>query len=410
MSLRLPRRKPAAESCLVNGNHRAHNSGMPIVWRKGLANRWDEPLRFRRWLVIYALLTAVGLIFATIALLNALSSDQPGQWSKAFLSTLLPLQLWAATYPLIVWLNRRIRGRFDRWLPVIALLYLAGILLAVGHTALSGLLQWLWFGAEGRSLPQFYDAIWVGRTLLGVIAFKAIVTTDYLLSFYERYRAETARAAYLEGQLAQAELRALKMQLQPHFLFNALNSISSLVLAEPRAAVDMITYLGDFLRLTIENNGAQEVALARELEFLRCYLEIEQVRFRDRLQVSFDVAPEVRQALVPNLILQPIIENSIKHGIAPRASAGRICINAKRLNGHLQIEVRDDGPGLSGRHPLRAINAGVGLANTRERLQQIYRDNFRLLMVDGEQGGTVVTLEIPYAQAFETGQETYDDG
>lgn len=368
-------------------------------WLQLLAKESSEPLNRKRWLVIYCLLTAVGLLFAAVFLLSAVASNQPNQWLTAVVSALLPLQLWAVTYPLIVWLDRRIRAHFNRWPPIIALLYLLGIALALANTAVSGLLQWLVIGAEGRSLPEFYQAIWVSRTVLGIIAYKAIVTTDYLLGFYEGYRAEQDRTANLEAQLAQAELRALKMQLQPHFLFNALNSISSLVLQDQRAAVDMITYLGDFLRLTIENDGAQEVDLARELEFLRCYLEIEQVRFRDRLRVRFEIEPETRQARVPNLILQPIIENAIKHGIAPRAAAGQIEISARRLNGHLQIRVSDDGSGPD----LNNSSAGVGLANTRERLRQLYRDDFHLLLAQGEQGGTVVTLEIPFEIAAEQG-------
>lgn len=382
---------------LVIAGNRTHNPAMQKTWLQMLANDPDEPLSLKKWLVIYCLLTAVGLFFAVVFLLSALSDNQPGQWLSAIVSALLPLQLWAATYPLIVWLDRRIRARYDRWPQIIALLYLVGIALAFANTVVSGLLQWLLIGAEGRSLSEFFQSIWVGRTVMGVIAYKAIVTTDYLLGFYDGFRAERDRTARLEAQLAQAELRALKMQLQPHFLFNALNSISSLVLQDGRAAVDMITYLGDFLRLTIENNGAKEVDLERELEFLRCYLEIEQVRFRDRLAVNFEIEPEARQAQVPNLILQPIIENAIKHGIAPRSEAGHIEISARRLNGHLQIRVCDDGSGLD----MSNAGAGVGLANTRERLRHIYRDDFQLSLVRGERGGTIVILEIPFEKAAE---------
>lgn len=395
------RRRLTGNQRLAIVANQSHNPAMRKTWRQLLANDLNEPLRLRRWLVIYCLLTAVGLLFAALFLFNAFSSNQPSRWLTAIVSPLLPLQLWAVTYPLIVWLDRRLRTRYDHWPPIITLLYLAGIVLAFANMAVSGLLQWMLIGAESCSLPEFYQSIWLGRTVMGIIAYKAIVTTDYLLGFYESYRAEKDRAARLEAQLAQAELRALKMQLQPHFLFNALNSISSLALQDSRAAVDMITYLGDFLRLTIENNGAQEVDLERELEFLRCYLEIEQVRFRDRLRVSFEVEPETRQAQVPNLILQPIIENAIKHGIAPRAGAGLIEISARRLNGHLQIRVRDDGPGFDPSN----LSAGVGLANTQERLRQIYRGDFHLSLAQGELGGTVVTLEIPFETATEKHRE-----
>ncbi|HMV49826.1 MAG TPA: histidine kinase, partial [Blastocatellia bacterium] len=188
-------------------------------------------------------------------------------------------------------------------------------------------------------------------------------------------------------------LQALKMQLQPHFLFNTLNSISALQLTDVETANRMTARLGDFLRLTLDNAGTQEVTLRQEMEFLRGYLEIEQLRFQERLQVTFDLTPEALEARVPNLILQPIVENSIRHGIAPVSEAGRIEVRAARQNGHLELSVRDDGPGIvageSGKD-------GIGLANTRSRLQQLYGDAHRLDIENAAGGGLLVKMTIPF--------------
>jgi len=203
----------------------------------------------------------------------------------------------------------------------------------------------------------------------------------------------TLRTSQLEGQLAKAELQALKSQLQPHFLFNTLNSISALQLTDPEAANRMTARLGDFLRLTLDASGLNEVPLRRELEFLQSYLEIERIRFQDRLTVRMNVDPEVLDATVPNLILQPIVENALRHGIGSRIGSGHIDISAVRDDNTLKIEVRDDGPGLK--------NAGrerVGIANTRARLQQLYGDRQRFEMVNAGEGGVSVRLQVQLAR------------
>jgi len=193
------------------------------------------------------------------------------------------------------------------------------------------------------------------------------------------------------------------MQLHPHFLFNTLHSISALVHKNADAADKMIARLGDFLRLTLENSGAQEVSLQEELEFLKCYLEIERIRFEDRLSVQLAIDPEALDARLPNLILQPIVENAIRHGISRRTSAGRIEIEAHRLNGTLQVQVTDNGPGLaSDSNSGTIVKAGVGLANTQARLKQLYGDRHRLDLSNATSGGLTVILEIPFREELTT--------
>jgi two-component system LytT family sensor kinase len=191
-------------------------------------------------------------------------------------------------------------------------------------------------------------------------------------------------------------LQALKMQLHPHFLFNALHSISALVHSDPDAADKMIARLGDFLRLTLDSAAAQEVPLRQELEFLNCYLDIERTRFRDRLTTEIHADPQVLDCRVPNLILQPIVENAIRHGVSQRAAHGHVEVRAARAGQALRLEVRDNGRGLpEGADAGRAKQGGVGLANTRARLQQLYGGDYRFELQNAPAGGAVVTLELP---------------
>jgi two-component system LytT family sensor kinase len=186
------------------------------------------------------------------------------------------------------------------------------------------------------------------------------------------------------------------MQVHPHFLFNTLHSISALLNRDTEAARQMIARLGDFLRLTLENSGTQEVTLQREIEFLQSYLEIEHIRFQDRMTTLVEVEPHALDVQVPNLILQPIVENAIRHGIAPRSTPGRIEIRAEHKNSMLRIQVRDNGPGLPvNRSAVNLFKEGLGLANTRARLQHLYGAAHRFELANDPEGGLVVTLEIP---------------
>jgi LytS/YehU family sensor histidine kinase len=215
----------------------------------------------------------------------------------------------------------------------------------------------------------------------------------YCAAYYARYRERELAASQLQGQLAHAQLQALRMQLNPHFLFNALNSISMLVRGGRSAeAVRMLAGLGDLLRGVLEEERPNEVPLREELNFLTRYLAIEQIR-ADRLQVRMEVAPELMDARVPNLILQPLVENAIRHGISRSSAAGLVEIGAWRENGSLLLSVRDDGPGLAAGAEGRE---GVGLANVRARLARMYGDQQGLEMENAEGGGTRVTLRLPH--------------
>jgi LytS/YehU family sensor histidine kinase len=241
---------------------------------------------------------------------------------------------------------------------------------------------------------------------------------SYAFHFYERYQEGVLHASQLQAQLAQAELQALKMQLHPHFLFNTLHSISALMHEDVEAADKMVARLGEFLRMTLKNSGAPEITLGEEVKFLECYLDIERLRFEDRLSVEFAIEPTTLSAKVPNLILQPVVENAIRHGIAPLTGPGKLFIRARRLNGNLILEVEDNGPGLVPDAPGQAHSnegnglpknglkpekdGGLGLANTRGRLERFYGDAHHMRLQNGRSGGLLVTLQIPL-QSSENG-------
>ncbi len=217
--------------------------------------------------------------------------------------------------------------------------------------------------------------------------------------YYCQARDREVRTRVLEVQLAQTEMQLLKSQLQPHFLFNTLNAISALIYKDVDMADHMLARLGDLLRLSLDNADQEEVPLRQELAFTRAYLEIEQVRFSDRLRVEWHVEKGLEQAIVPYLILQPLVENAIKHGIRPHKGRGRIQITARRHQRWLQLQVSDNGPGLPA--GANAVCEHVGLSNTRARLRQLYDDQHRIELGNGALGGLSVTIEVPLARANE---------
>ena len=355
----------------------------------------------RRWVrvgLIWGIWTFIGLVFASQWYFGAYRSEKPVEWSRALYVQMTWCYLWALATPLILWLTRRFPVEKQRWPGNLLVHVLASLLLCALVTGAGHILIYLNYGWSAGKPYMFSDTLrWiVNNSSESIGIYLLIALTSYAFSYYHRYRQGELRASQLEAQLSRAQLQALKMQLHPHFLFNTLHSISALMNRDPQAARKMIARLGDFLRLTLENSGTQEVTLQREMEFLRCYLEIEHIRFQDRMTTHVDVEPSALDAQVPNLILQPIVENAIRHGIAPRSTPGRIEIRAEHKNSVLRIQVRDNGPGLPvNRSSVHLFKEGLGLANTRARLEQLYGAAHRFELANDPEGGLVVTLEIP---------------
>jgi two-component system LytT family sensor kinase len=227
-----------------------------------------------------------------------------------------------------------------------------------------------------------------------LMTYIAIAGASYALAYNREVQTRQLREVGLEAQLVEARLRTLEAELHPHFLFNTLHAISTLLHSNPEAADRMISRLSDLLRITFDRSGAPRVSLQEELEFLQKYLEIEQTRFQDRLSIHFDIDPETLDAEVPRMILQPLVENAIKHGVSPRSGNGLIQITSQRRDRMLWLEVRDNGVGLTAGARAR-LDSGVGLSNTRDRLECLYPDAHRLEFSDGA-NGLAVRIEIPF--------------
>jgi two-component system LytT family sensor kinase len=354
----------------------------------------------RRWVrvaLVVGIWTLFGLFLVSQTGLAFQRGDRPVNWYRILSAEMAFAYSWAALTPLVLWLARRFPLERDRWPRSLAAHVFASLLIGLATRAFRDLM-FFYLTAEPESRMPFVK-LFLNVYLFfdyGSMIYWLILLVCYALNYYRRYREGEIKTTRLEAQLAQAELQALKMQLNPHFLFNTLHSISALVHKDADAADKMIARLGDFLRLTLDSAGAQEVSLQQELEFLKCYLDIERIRFKDRLTVQMSIQPQALGARLPNLILQPIVENAIRHGIAPRTSQGHIHIEARRYDGILHVQVTDNGPGLPSNGNTGSIFKGVGLSNTKARLQQLYGADHRLDLSNTSRGGLSVILEIPF--------------
>ena len=356
----------------------------------------------RRWVrlaLIWGIWTFIGIVFTLQGYFTSYRSERPIALTDSLYLQMTWSYLWALATPLVLWAAARLPIERNNWLRSSLLHVPIGIVLSVILTALGHVLNWLYWGwMMGKPFSfERMSRFVVANFSEGIGIYLLIALTSYAFNYYRRFREGQLRTFQLEAQLSQAQLQALKMQLHPHFLFNTLHSISALLNQDTEAARKMITRLGDFLRLTLENSGSQEVTLQQEMEFLSCYLEIERIRFRNRLVTHMDVAPQALEAKVPNLILQPIVENAIRHGIAPRSTPGLIEIEAKHQNGTLRIQVRDNGPGLPKHRTTEILfKKGLGLSNTETRLERLYGAAHLFDLSNNPDGGLTVTLEIPF--------------
>jgi two-component system, LytTR family, sensor kinase len=357
----------------------------------------------RRWPLVLALCLLVGTAEGLGAALDAARDPSPARPILLALGLTLGLHwahwtAWALLFPLFHGVVRRFPlepGRRAR--TVAAYAGLAPVMIGI-HAALHLMIAGQFdpqpgdgeagVSPGGAFIEEFVD-FQLGHRVLGY-SFALAVALG--LEYHGRATEAARRASAFEAQLARAQFDALRAQLHPHFLFNTLNSISALLHRDADAADRMIARLGDFLRLTLENGAGAEVPLEDELRFARCYLGIQEVRFSDRLTTRFAVAPDVEKALVPHLILQPLVENAVRHGIQRLVGPGQIVIRAERIDGTLRLEVSDNGPG-----PAPAGTAGgLGLANIAARLRALYGDDHSFEAGGLPDCGFRVTIDVPY--------------
>lgn len=325
-------------------------------------------------------------------------SPRPYTWLSALRAEGTYAVIGALLTPLVIWVARRYpvdrtTWRRNVWIHLgAATLYSATAKVAWDFVGRGEMPPYL---ARGFDAQGLFWSLSMGFSF-GIALYGGIVLALWASEYYRRYQEQVVTAAQLQTQLVQAQLHALRSQLDPHFLFNALNSISELVHEDPDTAERMIVRLSQLLRRSLETSRAQEVPLDEELQFLDLYLDIERTRFDDRLTVDMEIDAEARRALVPNLILQPLVENAIRHGIAKRVTAdGRITIAAERQNGSLLMRVVDNGAGLVGH--VTPIREGVGLSATRGRLEKLYGEAQQLELRSSE-AGVEARILIPYRQ------------
>lgn len=353
------------------------------------------------WVIVVGAWTLFGALIAGESYFRLSAAGQEPSLARLLLHFLAWSYTWALFTPVILWLRWRFPFSRDRWVGSLVIHLGASLAIAwIGSVSFVGAGQWL-----GR-IPPGTDVLFRRSALMFVaflhfdpVFYWIIIGLGYLLQYYQDSRERQLKASQLEAQLAAARLKALEMQLHPHFLFNALNTIAVLVRTDRNAqAVRVVTGLGELLRRALDSAGSQLVPLRDELEFVKRYLEIEQIRFGDRLKVEMSVDPQTTDGCVPHLILQPLVENAIRHGIGARARPGNLWIDARRRADRLELTVRDDGPGLpgtsNGEH-----GTGVGLSATRERLEQIYGSDHRFAVRSDARGGVIAAIDIPFQLA-----------
>jgi sensor histidine kinase YesM len=342
-------------------------------------------------LVLFGVATIIAVLYSIERYFYSRLVGDPVALAQLVPAELIFTYAWALLTPLVmvvgkrvpIWGNRPLRNWLLQICAMVAFVLMHVTLFALATAVLDA-------RVAASSLPQLFGRYLLSWTVLDSIVFCTLIAVHNAVVYYRVSKDRAIRASQLQARLAQSQLHMLRMQLQPHFLFNTLHSISALMHKDVRRADSMIVALSDLLRMSLQNIGAQEVALQSELEFLQRYLEIMSLRFGDRLQVTMDVDPETRDARVPNLFLQPLVENSFRHGFGDLGQ-GSITITVHRDGEMLRCDVVDNGRGLRAGH-----KEGVGLASTRQRLSHLYGENHSFALRGAPGEGVHVTMAIPF--------------
>jgi two-component system, LytTR family, sensor kinase len=357
-----------------------------------------------RWLTIVGIWALLGVIYAGPIYFEVKSEGMGHAASRIFSWGILTWCAWAPLTPAMVWLARRYPLVGPSWKRSSLIHIPAFAIMSAIHSAAATAITLTIkpFDNMGSSpqtfWPRFYSRM-VGSFGGDLLVYGAVIGVCYAIDYHRKYREREVLATRLEAQLAQAQLESLRNQLHPHFLFNTLNGIVGLVRDNKnQAAVNMLVGLSDLLRHALEHSKDQEVELKDEINFIKLYLNIQQMRFSDRLHVEVNVDPQTLKALVPNLILQPLAENALRHGIARSMEEGRVTITSQTEHGFLKLKVIDNGAGLPSNWQMKG-STGIGLANTAARLQQLYSDRHRLDIRNREGGGVEAIVVIPLRSA-----------
>jgi two-component system, LytTR family, sensor kinase len=351
-----------------------------------MQNRWS------RLLLGFCFWTLLGLSFASQFYISSAKAGLEVSWKQAVNYALADWYVFALLSIPVVHLARRFRFEGGTWARSLAAHAVASIVFSLAYMAIRACVgQW----QSQAAYTEVFKTLLVKTWHFNLLIYWVIVAVSHAFDYYRKFRERELRTSELEKHLVQAKLQALQMQLNPHFLFNTLHSISSLMHKDVEAADRMIVRLSDLLRAALEGAETQQVTLRQELDLLQLYLSIEQIRFGSRLTVKLNIAPDTLGAHVPNLILQPLVENAIRHGIEPRARPGCIELQAQHRDGMLSLVISDNGAGLRNNG---TIQEGVGLSNTRSRLRELYGEAQRFELLRGPEGGVRVELSIPFRE------------
>ena len=346
-----------------------------------------------KWFLIWGCWTLAAFFFTSEVVFRGGSVYPIGSW-EMLLRELINNYVWFALTPLVVRLAHRMPIEKHKWKRGLIFHLCASVIVALFHVAAyTFILHVSGLAIVSSTYWHRFQVLLTFNFHTNITCYWIVFGIHYAVSSYRKQAEKDLRASQLEAKLAQSRLDVLKMQLHPHFLFNTLNTISVLNENDPKAANRMLVGLSDLLRIALEDTGRQEVPLRQELDFLERYLKIEQIRFEERLRVKINVEPETLDAQVPNLILQPLVENAVRHGIAPQISGGTVEICAKRENENLRLTVRDDGAGLAAKDAV-SVKKGIGLSNTQARLKQMFSENYSF-QISGDDG-FLATMTIPF--------------
>lgn len=368
----------------------------------------------RKTLLIIAIGPLLGIVEVAGLLAYYRTLDQPLK-VQALVWTFVNTLLWGLVLPLVVRWSERDPLRPGRLGPQVARHVGRALVASLGTVILIGLARWASysvFGTELMTPRKLLAALFSGWLVYDFFMYAVLLGIVSAIAAQRELSAKTLEQARLETALVETEIKLLKAELDPHFLFNALHTISALVYRDPAAADRMICRLSDFLRLSLATAGSPEVTLQQELEHLSSYMDVQMVRFRGRLALDVEVPIELLACRVPNLLLQPLIENVVKHAVALSHRPVRAVVSARREGAQLVLEITDNGPGLpsTGSAPGDAtLHEGIGLANTRGRLLKLYAADHRLTIVSRPEGGTRVTIALPFALSIAPGSGL-DDG
>jgi two-component system, LytTR family, sensor kinase len=355
-----------------------------------------DPFRSRlTWVLLFGWWTLIGLVFSQMYYVNAAWNGNPISVGRALGIGFVDMYLWAAVCVAAFVVARTIPMNSSRWRRGLALHVGVGLAIVVGRLLLEVLIA----ANFGVIRPAPFAAKLLIQGPSHTFAYAFLVAVGYGMEFRRRAREKEISTWHLETQTVNAQLGVLKMQLHPHFLFNALNAIATLVRIDPAEAARTTSLVETLLRRSLARGENHLVSLDEELDLLRTYVSIEQVRQGDHLRVTWKIAPDVRSARVPHLVLQPLVENAIRHGISPLSRPGTLEISARRSGDELILQVRDDGAGFDANHPRQGARQGLGLSNTRGRLRCLYPGTERLVIHSVPGRGTTATVTIPFSAA-----------